>query len=692
MSKKDIIPTEILSDELKNAIKGRKVKDAVFTTFSFDPGFFELHILPLLFDQDFSHADKVRLIQLEDAMLAVNNIAVYYDKSAISQDAEPACLDYKRIDIRRKTGCFHPKIILLLLENPLGDGEEEEYENFNSLLFAVSSANLTRSGWWENLECAHIEEINEKEDWENVDRHYPYRKDLISLIHRIRNSTDENEDHNALDRINEFIVKHTPTKQVDKSISGGKYYSRLYCGQNSFADWLVDLRLYKREWNLEVISPFFDSSGAGPLEDIIVQLEPKETRVYVPRDHDGTALITEDAYNSIASLQSTYWAEIPMELVHRGGGHVSEKLMPRRVHAKVYRLWNGRTKNNILIVGSVNLTSSAHSHGNAGNLETAFLVDISDENYRNQWWLSRIDKDIERFTQIGPSEEDGLEIAQIDLSMRFDWTSKSLEYRLLGNEKSQFRVCEINGHVLFQIDKPKRGSWIKCTDVQNEKAHRYLISSSIFLIKHERGQWRLLVREENMAYRPSLLTQLTPEEILEYWALLSPDQRAAFIEHYLGRDEQLEGLPILINKTLKSKDTLFDRFTGIYHSFGCLTKHVSSAIDNERFNEAEALLAGSKYNSLPSLLEKTFERKDGDQIIRYVTFLSAKQLYEAMKKKHKVFFRGKKQKLHRLEELLKKLPEVRKALPIVHENKNKEFLEWFENSFLKDYGMETRLK
>ena len=66
MSRRDAIPTAVLSQRLSEVIGGRRVRAAVFTTFSFDPGFFELHLLPLLFDQPFSQVDKVRRIQLEE--------------------------------------------------------------------------------------------------------------------------------------------------------------------------------------------------------------------------------------------------------------------------------------------------------------------------------------------------------------------------------------------------------------------------------------------------------------------------------------------------------------------------------------------------------------------------------------------------------------------------------------------------
>jgi hypothetical protein len=689
VNRKETIPREVLSDQLVNAIADRRVRAAVFTTFNFDPGFFEINILPLFFNQEFSQVDKVRLIQLEESLSSVNNMAVYYDRNAISQDAEPAHLDYARIDVNRITGCFHPKVILLLVDNEIKEDKDDgdSVVPFQSLIVVVQSANLTRAGWWENVECAHIEEIHDKKNHENAELYYTFRQDLLYLINRIQKETDPDEDHLALDQIHYFLRHQVSREHVRNVSKGGRYYTQLFCGQNnlSFSEWLIDLRLNKYNWNLEIISPFFDPTGAGPLEEIIAVLRPNETRVYLPQNNDGTALVTEQTFKAVSEGETVYWGKLPGELLQRSGGHVSENILPRSVHGKVYRLWNRQGNKNILIVGSVNLTSSAHSHSRAGNLEAAFLVDTSDDGYQNRWWIDRLDTDIERFIEKESSEDEGLEEVHINLTIRFDWADNQLEYRLLETEKSGFEVCETNGQLILSIKKPKLGSWVKCDEADSEQARKALLSSSFFFIKHEKGSWRVLVREENMGHRPSLLTELSPEEILEYWALLSADQRAAFIAFHIGIGEQFEGLSIVDRKDLKSRSTLFDRFAGIYHSFGCLKQYIETAVAENRLKEAETLLAGSRHNSLPSLLEKIYERRDGDPVVRYITFLTAKQLYETVKKRHKVLFSKSKKRMMRLQELLKKLPEIRKELQFPNIRKERKFLDWYEKHFIKDY-------
>ena len=116
----------VLSQQIADAIAGRRVRTAAFTTFSFDPGFFELNVLPLLFDRPFAQPDKVRRLQLDDALGSVQSVTVYYDQRALSSDAEPAQLDYRRIDVSRSTGYFHPKLVLLLVDEPEGESDDAQ--------------------------------------------------------------------------------------------------------------------------------------------------------------------------------------------------------------------------------------------------------------------------------------------------------------------------------------------------------------------------------------------------------------------------------------------------------------------------------------------------------------------------------------------------------------------------------------
>ncbi|MBD3235947.1 MAG: hypothetical protein GF330_04530 [Candidatus Eisenbacteria bacterium] len=691
------IPAAVLSQQLADAIAGRRVRTAVFTTFSFDPGFFELHILPVLFDQSFSQSDKIRRIHLEDALRSLDEMAVYYDRNALAQDAEPAQLDYRRIDVGRSTGYFHPKIVLLLVDDPTGAeaGDETGFPtHFPSLLVGLFSANLTRSGWWENVECGHIEEIKDR-DWRDVrigersrPHRCPFRRDLMALLRRVRDSADPGEDQVALRKIRRFLRDRTVRRRFTRARSKGRYHTRIFFGQDrlSLAGWLSELRLYT-ELNLEVISPFFDSGGPGPLVDLIDALEPRAVRVFLPRDLDGIAQVTEGTYREIADLGD--WADLPGEIISRGRDRTAGQLPPRRVHAKVYRLWS-RQGDDLLLVGSPNLTRAGHARVDAGNLEAAFLVDIAHLRLPRRWWLERSEDPPGTFVAQDPDENEGLQPAPFALSLRFDWAEGELAYRLGEAAPGGFTICDTTGGVLAEVPKPRRGRWMPCAPDSCERIREILLSTSFLLVQHAKGSWRVLVREENMSRRPSLLTQLTPEEILEYWSLLTAEQRAALIER-LTEGAADQGIPLFPPDRLVVRHTIFDRFAGIYHAFGCMKRYVSTAIDEGRERAAEARLLGAKYDSLPSLLEKSLTREGEDPILRYVTFLCARQVRRELQKLHAAFFRKRRKQTAQLDALIDRLDEARAMLPLDEIEGGSEFIQWYEETFLRPVALDEEI-
>jgi len=675
MSTHASLPTAVLSQALSDAIRGRSVRAAVFTTFSFDPGFFEINVLPLLFDQSFHQADKVRRLQLEGALRGVEAIAVYYDRRALSQDAEPAQLEYGRLDVSRNHGCFHPKLVLLLVEE-----EDEANDVQTSLLVSIQSANLTRAGWWENAECGHIEEIPSSEI---SDHRIPFRRDLMALLRQVRSSASPDDEHRALDLIQDFLRNRTSTHTFSNASYGGRYYTRIFCGQDQqdFAQWLQGLGLAGQDWNLEIVSPFFDKTDATPLRKLVEALNPREIRVFLPREIDGTAAVSADGYQAVK--ECAYWGDPPPSLLARGRDAGSDRLPPRRAHAKLYRLWH-RDGSDILITGSVNLTSPAHGHWAAGNLEAAFLVDVSSEKLARRWFLSRIDVEPTTFAETNPTESDAGEPVPIALSLRFDWARRELDYRVQSDSTSPFQIHETSGIPIASVVDVKLGAWVSLGPDVGEAVAEILRSSSFLRVEHSAGSWRVLVREENMSHRPSLLTQLTAEEILQYWSLLTADQRASFLEGHLGIDAQLEGLSVTRRDALRSHGTMFDRFAGIYHAFGCLRRYVDESVEDGREKEAKSRILGAKYDSLPCLLEKTLESEDRDPINRYVTFLCAQQTMAAARRDHPQLFEGGPAHTRVLDEMMSRLPQLRREVAETGLQNVEQFLAWFEPAFLDD--------
>ena len=675
-------PKAVLSRRLAEAVQGRRLRCAVFTTFNFDPGFFELQVLPLLFSQSFSQVDKVRLLQLEDALRGVDHLAVYYDRDALSQDAEPARLDYRRIDVRQRTGVFHPKLAFLLVDEPK-ESDDDPSETYQSLVVACLSANLSRAGWWENVECAHIVEI---QDGDRAPDRVPYRRDLLAILRRIRVCAAEGDDHRALDAVHAFLLERVSADRYVNASAGGRWYTRLFGGGGrlDLANWLEECGLGRGDWNLEVISPYFDARGAAPLKRLTEALKVRETRVHLPRDADGSALVTADAYSATAALDGVRWAELPEEMTCRSGRGAGERLTPRRVHAKVYRFWR-RGGGDVLLVGSVNCTSPAHGHGRSRNLEAAFLVDISDQ-VPKRWWLKPLESDAECFSETSPDEADGLDRPLFGVSIRYHWGERALSVRLENEMALPIEVTELSGLPLFTIEHGDVEQWFPCDEKAAIAVRKSLKSSSFVEVRRGDAHWRVLVREEGMAHRPSVLTELSPDEILQYWSLLSAEERAAFIERHAVFGEKIEGIPATERDSLGTGDTLFDRYAGVFHAFGCLRRSIEKGLEDDHHELVEMRLLGRKYDSLPELLRKTLARKDGDPVLGYVTFLTAKQLRRSLDKRHRQFLRDRRPLVRELDKLIADGIERRDELFPHDDEQARAFLEWFEPVFLKDLG------
>jgi hypothetical protein len=197
----------------------------------------------------------------------------------------------------------------------------------------------------------------------------------------------------------------------------------------------------------------------------------------------------------------------------------------------------------------------------------------------------------------------------------------------------------------------------------------------------------ILVREEGMAKKPSILLSLTAEEILRYWSLLSPEQREAFL---IERADLLtrEGLVPPGTPPVGRTDSLFDRFAGIFHAFARLEEHVQEALRRGREAEAVYRLLGRKYDSLPALVDKVLRDETGDPVSRYITLLTAQQLLRRFEQDEETqiadFVTRHRNEFRQLQRVLEEIVVVRARLDLGAPNERDDFLDWYERAFLAE--------
>ena len=673
------IPQSVLSDSLERAIGGRRVRAAVFVTYEFDPAFFELHVLPLMFAKAFSERHGVKRAQLEEELRSVERVAVYYDRHGLDDSHGAAQLDYKRIEVSLPHGVLHAKHVLLLVS-----GEDEHNE---SLLLVTTSANLTEPGWWTNVEVAHVHEIPAgAED--------ALRDDLLEaggqpgLLDRIARLDKTGEEHEALREITRHLDERV--QSPDDGLLADWVRPRLWVGRETFAEFLGEsMGVTQGEYDLEVLSPFFeDTAEAKTLRALIDAVRPRSTRVLLPRDDSARALCSQEFYEAVAALPDVAWGRLPSQVTRWSSKDPDAS--ERYVHAKGYRLFSRKERWELLVVGSVNLTRAAHA-GKAGNLESAIFLDLSGQG-RPEGWLAKLGDatPLEFVTQQSEDEPDLGAI--LPVSFRFDWCTGVLAY-FWERQPSPPKAASVQAgkEHRFRIAPIRFDEWVELPDDVGARMRDLLRSTSFLDVSVGTGPpHRVLVREENMAHRPSVLEDLSSEEILEYWSLLTPEQRDAFLSAKVAvllaarGDMDEEAMADDDQRGAQQDESMFDRFAGIFHAFSCLEERLLTWLDEDAgHGEKEAVyrLFGAKHDSLPSLIDKVLADEEGDRVNRYVTLMCCRQLLDDVRQRHPHFTDSHADEMQSVYMALERCDEIRQGFTFGTVAERDAFFEWFDKSF-----------
>lgn len=686
------IPQFVLSERLQEVMQGWRLHSAVFTTFRFEPDFFETEILPVLLDVSLSHVHDVKLALLDDALRQIpGHIAVYYDQTGLDTSKTGARLDIARIPVRLKNGaCFHPKNIFMLAERASDGGAAPQ----RALFCICLSANLTMAGWWRNVEVAHVEILTEGA---RTRLHTPLLECLGELLRHSTPSTNR-----ATETIAAFLRDHT--SQSRQRSRDGRFLTHLHHGTTSvptFVSGIAGKELNK--WNIEIISPYFDGEAKSlPLEALIRRFSPHEVRVFLPRGDAEEGLCRDTFYDAVAALPGVTWARLPVALERKTVGATRRRF----VHAKVYRFFeHKRGGRQILYVGSANLTqagcgvdTSTGKGRHVSNWESGFLVELEPRG-KPDWWLQP-DTAGRPMAFQEMLETDGTRTAdESRLQIAHSWSTHTSRVCWNGDSASPPLVLRnprgARDSLLASIPTVAGDEWVVLDADAGLAIERSLATSSLIEVSAGAELGALvLVQEEDLAQRPSMLYQMSPAEILRYWALLTPAQRAAETEAralaVAGIDDPeapVVNVPIGIG-------TLFDRHAGIFHAFHCLERSVRRSLEAGLTRDVDYRLFGRKYDSLGSLVEKVcaaFDRREGDSIEHYLTLLCARQLLDQVSTlqaaRAPMYWNDCVEAMTDLRAQIGRLREVRAAIEqaavACGDVAMADFLDWFEPLFVR---------
>lgn len=572
----------MLKDALRGAIDalpGYRVKQAIFTTYVFEPEFFESSILPLLLpdgEKNLSLHTAVRRLQLESILRAAPiDIDVYFDARVVM----PGCplLPYGMKAMRPAQGEFHGKVILLRLEDEAGHVR---------CILGAGSANLTQPGWWENIEAWHFAKPFDPS--RPPARILPGVKSLLDYL--IRNS-EAGKATTVLRR----SLKDAPVRAKADDPVFGVFLPRK--GSLCFLDWLQEQPLVKQrgsEAPLEVISPYFANSDHAKLvESLLGATRCDSVDVWLPVDPwqagGPAALIERSCYQALSSSSDLRWCQM------RDPGLASSRSQegtPRFMHAKVIRQ-PGR----FCFIGSVNFSHKAFRV----NFEAGFL--FPDQGTA---WLKTLAAPPTRFLKpVEPACHEGIDDTLPELRATLDWHAGKLSVGLArakdeeNVDVSGVSLLDAQGHALGRRLTLPAEIRVKPGD----SLYRDLQTNPWIRLAFRDGRNAVVwVQQEGLEYRPPP-AELRPDvwRILEMWRSLA-DGRSG------SQPGDFEALEILLQRHLNHDEAapdgapeqdIFQIMAAAHGSFYLLRRRLL-----EESERCEYYLSAPRPDTLASLVDQ----------------------------------------------------------------------------------------
>ena len=290
--------------------------------------------------------------------------------------------------------------------------------------------------------------------------------------------------------------------------------------------WMPVVGRTLRGWKLDVVSPYMDGPAtSAPLRELSARLGVRlsDVRMAVP-EQSGLTTIPEELFDGLRTDGAT-WGHLPASLRDRDESPTSPK---RRAHAKVYRFYRGTEE--VLYVGSANLTRPGHAA--TGNVEAGVLYHRRHDRPLRSW-ITQLAEPMAFVAEAVSEAESATEYTH-PLILRYDWATARRELAGLWQSKDVQPELTVKsrGVSLFTVAATSltHDNWTPIDSADPDALERHLRSSSFLTVADPEGrEGTVLVLEVDMAYRPSVLLDLTPAEILEYWALLSDEQRAEWL-------------------------------------------------------------------------------------------------------------------------------------------------------------------
>lgn len=653
-----------ISEAFRTLIGEREIKQAFFSTYSFEPDFFELEVLPMLLGNPaLSSNESIRYYQLQSLMRQhAKRFAVVYDLSVFNPQLAPR-LEVEYLPMRVGGACQHAKLMVVVVHDHQSKQE--------SIILGAGSFNLTKAGWWENLEVGHWVELCEGFAPGNIHR---------PLLDALR-----------------FYQTHTPSSvlsailgvaQALEASADDPSCSFYFSGHGServhFDSFITENTDAMAP--LEVISPFFAAEADNRIILNLLERHPFAT-VLLPLDELGQALVDrESVYEALPRDMITWgrWSDSIRK------SHLDQKGGYRRLHAKIYRSLGDAPWS---FVGSVNLSFKAFRQ----NIEAGFL--IWGNAAKALLAPLEVPPDHFKIESEAHNQSDPCGHEMPPIQALFDWQDETLQFHLSGKQSGWLTLLNSASEVLLCVQLEAEASNEPPVPASQLKTH--LQGSSLMHARWQSDSGNasgvVLISQRNTFCRPTCLPPLDLQALLRIFIGIQESRRLEVFGDLAVRllqtsqDEGLqdEFLPALTSEGVS--ESFFAEFSQVNGAFWGLAERLEKA---DLAGDSQTLayyLKGHQPDSLRKLLEaiaavdtKT-NKPTSTLIVRYLTLLSAADLLKRFIKHADASL------LHDTEKALVDLEqdELLKALDGAN---GEQFLRWFKAKFFEPVAVMTRAR
>jgi hypothetical protein len=388
-----------------------KIDSIIFTTFTFDPVFFENNVLSLMLDVEDDN-EKRRRIKINDQLSHIK-LCVYYDGN---QNVRAGGIyKYQTVGIQLDGKFFHPKNIIIA---------GQDHNDANLIFVATGSANLTMSGWGRQEEILTGIYIESR-------RQQPYAA-FRKFVRYLEKKTPVEVD--AIRSLNQTMRKIS-NKPLTKCGKGELYFSGIP-GSRSFQSFLRKGRV-SHQWDyLYAVSPYW--------HDITdqVRLFNTESVILIPARSEKGYGLTVNQYKDLQNKNTDKGLYIYDFKQSKSTNWIFR-------HAKLYLIT--KAKRVRIGIGSCNFTFAGLS-GSRGNVESMIVYD-EKKSFENQFYNSLRSIKLTEHNTDPDMKEDISRYIPFSISVSFNWKTKifKVNYKPTDNK----RVSNVTLYLISEYTGPK---------------------------------------------------------------------------------------------------------------------------------------------------------------------------------------------------------------------------------------------